>query len=212
MKKKQFTLIEMLVVIAIIAVLATMIGAAVIAVRENGNRTACLNNLSQIQKAIYQYEMNNGGVPFVSGVNTANGAKHEDLLYLIRRTEAGDEPNLYKCPSASNTILGSTKVRGELPVQRADSDFSAKNNSYAYHMGKIDGNSVGVTLNPASGIISDGWVSVGSSVEETDDAGWNHQGAGNWVTKGGTGKKVEQDEGPDQVGIYGDNWNAFKLW
>ncbi|MBO5960050.1 MAG: type II secretion system protein, partial [Lentisphaeria bacterium] len=70
MKKKQFTLIEMLVVIAIIAVLATMIGSAVFGVREKGNRTACLNNLKQLYTAANSYKDAQGSFPFVSGKHT----------------------------------------------------------------------------------------------------------------------------------------------
>ena len=135
------------------------------------------------------------------------------------KKDDGDDNNQTNTNNVSNDVF--TKVTSMLSTSRPTkivgstvivSGDTTLDGYYTLIMGKIDGNSVGVTLNPASGIISDGWVSVGSSVEETDDAGWNHQGAGNWVTKGGTGKKVEHDEWPDQVGIYGDNWNAFKLW
>lgn len=214
MKKQQFTLIEMLVVIAIIAVLATMIGTAIVSMKEKGNKTTCLSNLKNLHAAIMQYESNNNGMsPFINASTVTNGGgKHEDLLYLIRKTEAGDDPNLYKCPSATNTIVGSSKARGELSTTRSDADFSAKNNSYAYFMGKVDGNAVGVTMNNASGIVADGW-SGGTDINSVEDDGWNHKGAGNWFTKGGSGKQAEAEKWPDQVkGTPDANWNAFKLW
>lgn len=214
MKKKQFTLIEMLVVIAIIAVLATMIGTAIVSMKEKGNKTTCLSNLKNLHAAIMQYQQNNNNsLPFVDASTvTSSGGKHEDLLYLIRRTEAGDDPNLYKCPSATNTVVGSSKPRSELKETRNDSDFSAKNNSYAYFMGKVDGNAIGVTLNNASGIVADGWAG-GSNLDDVGDDGWNHKGAGNWFTLGGSGKQAEQDKWPDLVkGTPDANWNAFKLW
>ena len=214
MKKKQFTLIEMLVVIAIISVLATMIGTAIVSMKEKGNKTTCLSNLKNLHAAIMQYQQNNNNsLPFVDASTvTTSGGKHEDLLYLIRRTEAGDDPNLYKCPSATNTVVGSSKPRNELAETRADSDFAAKNNSYAYFMGKVDGNAVGITMNNASGIVADGWAG-GSSIDDVGDDGWNHKGAGNWFTMGGSGKQAEQDKWPDLVkGTPDANWNAFKLW
>ena len=214
MKKKQFTLIEMLVVIAIIAVLATMIGTAIVSMKEKGNKTTCLSNLKNLHAAIMQYQQNNSNaLPFVDASTvTSSGGKHEDLLYLIRRTEAGDDPNLYKCPSATNTVVGSSKPRSELKETRNDSDFSAKNNSYAYFMGKVDGNAIGVTLNNASGIVADGWAG-GSNIDDVGDDGWNHKGAGNWFTLGGSGKQAEQDKWPDLVkGTPDANWNAFELW
>ena len=51
MKKNTFTLIELLTVIAIIAILAGMLLPAVGRARAAGQKTACINNLSQFGKA-----------------------------------------------------------------------------------------------------------------------------------------------------------------
>lgn len=60
-KARGFTLIELLVVIAIIAILAAILFPVFAAAKQKANQTKCLNNMTQIGKAILLYAEDHRG-------------------------------------------------------------------------------------------------------------------------------------------------------
>ncbi len=61
MKNKAFTLVELLVVIAVIGILGSLLIPAVQSARERGRITQCANNLKQLHTAVLNFAGNNGG-------------------------------------------------------------------------------------------------------------------------------------------------------
>ena len=77
---ERFTLIELLITIAIIAILASMLLPALNQARERGRSASCLNNLSQIIKAQTLYSSDSNGF-MVGHLNKGGNKTWGRILY-----------------------------------------------------------------------------------------------------------------------------------
>lgn len=76
-RRSGFTLVEMLVVVAIIGILAALLLPAINRAREAGRRVSCTNNLRQLAIAVTQFEGQHKRFPYSGtyGTRTVNGRR-----------------------------------------------------------------------------------------------------------------------------------------
>lgn len=160
-KKNGFTMVEILIVIAIIAMLAAMLLPALSSARERARRTTCINNLRQIMAA---YEM------YADDWFENYPAKPESIYSFIY-PELIKTPQIFWCPS---TISRGIKVPDKI-------DSSNYNNSYAFVFGLTTSNNC---PNPVP-VISDKGIFVSSAANYGNhNIGMNVQyldGSATWV-------------------------------
>jgi len=119
-KGQGFTLIEILVVIAIIAILAAILFPVFARARENARRASCLSNIKNLGLAVMMYSQDYdermprtttyGPLLLETGKNSSNGPDASgQYLHLWQHViyPYVKSPQAYLCPSASVTWDGS---------------------------------------------------------------------------------------------------------
>lgn len=133
MKRSALTLVELLIVIAIIGLLVAFLLPSVRSAREPARRNQCMNNLKQISIALQHYEENHGAFPPAYTTDAEGKPLHSwrtlILPYLEQRalydsidlTKPWDDPanaaafrkslDIFQCPSSPQKLDNRTKYQ-----------------------------------------------------------------------------------------------------
>lgn len=119
-KRSGFTLVEMLVVIAILALLVALLLPAVQAARESARRTQCKNNVRQMSLASISYESATGLLPSHLGLRRSWGDKISPYIESSRTVTFPPTPSFVSCPSTPTIMV----ARGGLPPAARGMDYN----------------------------------------------------------------------------------------
>ncbi|MCM8528831.1 MAG: prepilin-type N-terminal cleavage/methylation domain-containing protein [Lentisphaeraceae bacterium] len=119
-KKSRFTLIELLIVVAIIGILASLLLPSLSRAREVAKLAVCMSNQSQINKQIVMYSMKENGIipPYHrdgSNINAGHNTRYfyydnswdsrRNLAHLWESEEKINSGAEFYCPSQKNVLF-----------------------------------------------------------------------------------------------------------
>ena len=163
-KTKGFTLVELLVVMAIIGILVGMLLPAVQMVREAARRTSCLNNMKQMAVAAQNYQSAHLKFPAASDSHW-NKRGYSLHCYLLPYLEQG---NIYDAFLFERTAT-SGDGRNPLSLNLVDTFLCASSTQADYFKGHkdADNNDIGPALPGNASLYTTHYLGVAGPVDQS---------------------------------------------
>jgi len=122
--RRGFSLVELLVVLAIISILAAMLLPAFSSVRELARRTSCQSNMRQIGMGFAQYINDNHGLLPRNDAGTANQGTWVDEIYPYV-----NNPQIFICPDDSSpyTLTGGSGLQTSYAINQFYNQSTTQN-------------------------------------------------------------------------------------
>lgn len=123
-----FTLLELMVVIAVIAIIAGLLMSAVSSARNRAKRTVCLNNLKQVNLGLRMYCDDANDKSPDTGSSTSVRYKQFMKSYVGLKGDASPEDKIFACPADTfryYATVGETLAAPEGRHEKAFSEYSS---------------------------------------------------------------------------------------
>lgn len=159
--RSGFTLVELLVSIAIIGVLVAILLPAIQAARESARRMSCSNNLKQVGLAVHNYESAQGHLPPPKLGDESATLQGSVFVLLLPYLEQSGPWNQYHVEKAVTDPLNLSITENSLPVYLCPSMWLPR---------EVPSRSCGEQLGPGSYMISAGTHYAGSPVAKLNGA------------------------------------------
>jgi len=163
---KGFTLVELLVVVAIIGILAGILVPVLGKARENAKRASCKSNLKQIGLALHMYADDNSTVPSSFPTDDGNFSA-QSLSFLYNDYISTKE--VFSCPSnpMSTANLAALTDPGTAIIDGVSAGINNWNPGYAYDPNHSNGDEGGTAIasdQPSGTAIGPNHDSIGHNV------------------------------------------------
>ena len=140
LSERGFTLVELLVVMAIIAILAALLLPAMAGAKANSKRIACISNLRQIGIAVRGYSLDYGGLipygpkapPFISPEDFYSSTGAPTSLISLARAPVGlgltlsstlaSQPKALFCPGSDQAVNSDAQLK-EVGIGQAQCSY-----------------------------------------------------------------------------------------